>query len=289
VAQKGAQICLRVHGSLSLDRGRAVEWAFGIWPLFLSAANPFDGPALRTVVGKAWVKRRKRDEFYRAAKKEGYRSRAAFKLIQADARFDLIFEGDTVVDLGAAPGGWSQVAKELVGDAGRLVAVDRVGMMPIEGVDVWRADLEDPTFVETLVREVEAADVVVSDMAPRMSGNRTLDHARSIALARLALQLARRLLKKKGNLLCKVLQGEEYNVFLREVSAHFEVVQGHTPEASRKESREIYVVGKGFRGPSPMRSAPSPSPGSTPLPRGGRGGRGPRRGSATPPRTSGGS
>ena len=240
-------------------------------------------------MGKDWLKRRKKDEFYRAAKEEGYRSRAAFKLIQADARFDLIFEGDTVVDLGAAPGGWSQVARELVGDKGRVVAVDRVGMMPIEGVDVWRADLGDPTFLETLAREVGAADAVVSDMAPRLSGNRTLDHARSIALGRLALHVARRLLKRRGNFLCKVLQGEEYDAFLREVSEHFIDARGHTPEASRKESREIYVVGKRFRGASPTRSAPSPSPGSTPLPRGGRGGRGPRRGSATPPRTSGGS
>jgi 23S rRNA (uridine2552-2'-O)-methyltransferase len=238
-------------------------------------------------VGKAWLKRRKHDEFYRAAKKEGYRSRAAFKLIQADARFDLIFEGDTVVDLGAAPGGWSQVAKELVGDEGRVVAVDRVGMMPIEGVDVWRADLEDAAFVETLAAEVGVADVLLSDMAPRLSGNRTLDHARSVGLGRLALQIARRLLAPGGHFLCKILQGEDYQSFLKEVSAHFEVARGHTPEASSKESREIYVVAKEFRGPTP--SVLSPSPGRTPLPRGGPGGRGPRRGSARRPRTSGGS
>jgi 23S rRNA (uridine2552-2'-O)-methyltransferase len=244
---------------------------------------------VRTIVGKAWVKRRRHDPFYRAAKAQGYRSRAAFKLIQADARFDLIYEEDTVVDLGAAPGGWTQVAHELVGDAGRVVAVDRVGMMPIAGVDVWRADLEDPTFLETLAREVDTVDVVVSDMAPRLSGNRTLDHARSVALGRLALGVARRLLREGGNFLCKVLEGEDYREFLDEVGDHFQTAQGHTPEASTKASREIYVVGKGFRARSSTRPATSRARDTAPLPRGTRDGRAPRRDSARPRRISGGS
>src|SRR6266540_5013649 len=112
--------------------------------------NVFGRDPARSRVGKAWVKARRRDPFYREAKAQGYRSRAAFKLIQIDARFDLIYEGDVVLDLGAAPGGWSQVAHELVGASGRVVAVDRVGMRPLEGIEVWRGDLEDPALLAVL-------------------------------------------------------------------------------------------------------------------------------------------
>ncbi len=198
-------------------------------------------------VGKAWVKARRKDPYWRRAKSQGYRSRAAFKLIQADATFDLIYEGDTVLDLGAAPGGWSQVARLLVGAAGRVVAVDRHGMKPIEGVEVWRADLTGPEAVEALAAEVGPADVVLSDMAPKLSGTKSYDHARSMELGRIALQVATRLLRPGGNFLCKVFQGDLYPGFLREVAAHFEVCKGHAPEASRSASREIYVVAKGFR------------------------------------------
>ena len=236
-------------------------------------------------MGKAWVKARRRYPYYRRAKAEGYRSRAAFKLIQADAAFDLIYEGDTVVDLGAAPGGWSQVARYLVGDRGRVVAVDRVAMRPIEGVEVWRADLADPSSLKLLAVDVGAADIVMSDMAPRLSGNKTLDHARSVELARLALAAARRLLKPGGNFLCKVFQGEEYESFLHEVAADFETSQGHAPEASRRESREFYVVATGFRS---TRQAPAPGPGTAEPHPAGRAARAPRPGSARRRRTSAG-
>jgi len=199
-------------------------------------------------VGKAWVKQRKRDPFYRLAKAAGYRSRAAYKLIQIDGRFNLIYEGDTVLDLGAAPGGWSQVAKYLVGDGGRVVAVDRVGVRPIEGVEAWRGDLSDAGFVDALVGQLGTVDAVVSDMAPKISGSRSWDHARSVELARLALAVAIRVLRPGGNLLVKVFQGPDAEGFRRDVAEHFDVCRGHTPEASRKESREFYVVAKGFRG-----------------------------------------
>lgn len=198
-------------------------------------------------MGKAWVKARKRDTFYRAAKAQGYRSRAAFKLIQIDARFDLIYEGDTVVDLGAAPGGWTQVARELVGDGGRVVAVDRVGMRPVEGVDVWKGDLADPDLVQDLAARIGAADVVVSDMSPRVSGTTSLDHERSLDLGRHALALAVEVLRPGGHFVCKVFQGEHAEEFRREVARHFRTAKGHAPEASRKESRELFIVGKGFR------------------------------------------
>ncbi len=198
-------------------------------------------------MGKAWVKRRKRDTFYREAKAQGYRSRAAFKLIQIDARFDLIYEGDVVVDLGAAPGGWSQVAKELVGEAGRVVSVDRVGMRPIPGIEVWKGDLEDAAFLEAFATEAGKADVVVSDMAPRLSGHWTMDHERSLELGRRALAVAVRVLRPGGRFVCKVFQGESLGGFRREVGRHFEVIKAHAPEASAKSSRELYLVAKGFR------------------------------------------
>ncbi len=194
------------------------------------------------------MKRRKRDVFYREAKAQGYRSRAAFKLIQIDARFDLIYEGDVVVDLGAAPGGWSQVARDLVGDAGRVVAVDRVGLRPVPGVEAWRGDLEDPAFLDVLAAGVGMADVVVSDMSPRLSGHKSLDHARSIELGRRALAAAVRILRPRGHFVCKVFQGEDLGKFRREIARHFDDVHGHTPEASEKASRELYLVATGFRG-----------------------------------------
>lgn len=193
------------------------------------------------------MKARHRDTYYRRAKSQGYRSRAAFKLIQIDARFNLIFEGDVVLDLGAAPGGWSQVARILVGQEGAVVAVDRVGMRPIPGVEVWRGDLSDAVFVDALAAKVGAVDAVLSDMAPRLSGNRTVDHARSVELGRLALAVAARVLRPGGNFLCKVFQGDEFESFRREVANRFPSCRTHAPEASRKESRETYVVAKGFR------------------------------------------
>jgi len=202
---------------------------------------------VRGPVGKAWVKSRKRDPFYRQAKAQGYRSRAAFKLIQVDARFDLIYEGDTVVDLGAAPGGWSQVARELVGSEGRVVAVDRVGMPPVAGIDFWKGDLGEEAFVADLVAAVARADVVISDMSPRLSGNRNLDHERGLALAHLALDFAGKVLRPGGNFLCKVFQGAHTDELRSEVERRFRTARAHVPEASRKESRELFVVGKGFK------------------------------------------
>ncbi len=199
-------------------------------------------------MGRAWVKGRKRDPYYRRAKAEGYRSRAAFKLIQVDARFDLIYEGDTVLDLGAAPGGWSQVARVLVGDAGRVVAVDRLGMRSIPGVDVWKGDLTDPVFLDALAAEVGSVDVVLSDMSPRLSGTKTLDHERSLDLAGTALAAAERVLRNGGNFLCKAFQGPTLESFKAQVAARFRACRGHAPEASRKDSREFYIVAKGFRG-----------------------------------------
>ena len=152
------------------------------------------------------------------------------------------------MDLGAAPGGWSQVARELVGEAGRVVAVDRVGMRPIAGVEVFRGDLEDPAFLDALAAKVGTADAVISDVSPHLSGTRSLDHARSVDLGRRALAVAVRVLRRRGAFVCKVFQGDAFESFRDEVARHFDAVKAHAPEASAKESRELYVVGKGFRG-----------------------------------------
>lgn len=198
-------------------------------------------------MGKAWLRRRRSDRYYRAAKREGFRSRAAYKLLQIDERFELLYEGDTVVDLGAAPGGWSQVASGLVGEAGRVVAVDLVAPPAIPGVEFVRGDITDPELAERLAASVPEAHAVLSDIAPHLSGNRTLDHARSAGLVRDAWRVARRLLRDGGVFVAKVFQGEESEALLEELRPSFERVQGFAPRATRSESREYYIVAKSFR------------------------------------------
>lgn len=193
------------------------------------------------------MRRRKRDPYYRKAKAGGYRSRAAYKLLQIQARFDLIRPGDTVVDLGAAPGGWSQVAREL--GAHRVVAVDRVRMPPIEGVAFAQGDVDDEAVLERLAAEVGAsADVVLSDMSPKLSGNRSLDHARSLDLAERSLSVARRVLREGGHVATKVFEGEGYPSLRRRARGEFARVKGFSPPASPRGSAEIYLVAKGWRG-----------------------------------------
>lgn len=191
--------------------------------------------------------RDRRDRFYRMAKKEGYRSRAAFKLRQISSRFDLIRRGDTVIDLGAAPGGWLQVAKELSG--GLVVGVDLQKIEPVEGVMTIRGDIRLPAVIEKLKELVPGgADVVICDAAPNLSGNWSLDHARSIDLAESALACAETLLRRHGNFAVKVFQGDMFPGYMNRVRARFSRVKAHSPEASREQSAEIYVIGKGYRG-----------------------------------------
>lgn len=197
---------------------------------------------------KAWVKARKRDPYYRAAKRREYRSRAAFKLLQIQNRFRLIRAGDTVVDLGASPGGWTQVAAELVRPGGRVLAVDRVGLRPLSGVAFVRGDVsEDATRVRILEILGRPADVVLSDMAPRLSGSRPYDQARVLELAGIALDLAAHALRRGGNLAVKAFEGEGYRTFLDEVGRGFDRARGFRPPATTKTSRETYVIGLGRR------------------------------------------
>ena len=189
--------------------------------------------------------RDQKDYFYRRAKAEGYRARSAFKLQQINKRFRLIRRGDAVLDLGAAPGGWLQVAKEISG--GRVVGVDLLGIDPIDGVTTIKADITAPETRE-LIRDALGgkADVVICDAAPNLSGNWTLDHARSIDLSRSALRVAEETLRPGGNFLVKVFQGDTFLDYLSEVRGNFRRAQSHSPAASRKESAEMYVVGQGF-------------------------------------------
>ncbi|NJD76881.1 MAG: TRAM domain-containing protein [Candidatus Methanoperedens sp.] len=188
--------------------------------------------------------RDRRDYFYRKAKKEGYRSRAAFKLKQINEKFNLIRKGDTVVDLGAAPGGWLQVALELSG--GTVVGVDILPIGEIEGAETIKGDIRLDTTIEKIRAKIkkEGADVVICDAAPNLSGNWSYDHARSIDLATSALECARKILKPRGRFAVKVFQGDMFPGFINKVRQSFVKSQAFSPEASRKQSAEIYVIGK---------------------------------------------
>lgn len=199
-------------------------------------------------MGKAWIKARRHDRFYRAAKRQDYRSRAAIKLSQIDRRIGLFHAKDVVVDLGAAPGGWSQIARERIGPQGRVIAVDLGPMAPIEGVEFLRGDFQDPN-VQTKLFEIlgRPADVVMSDLAPKISGARALDVARSLDLGEAARSFAVRALRPGGSFLVKLFQGDGYPAFLRRVGEAFEAAKGIKPAASSPGSAEIYVVALGRR------------------------------------------
>jgi 23S rRNA (uridine2552-2'-O)-methyltransferase len=186
----------------------------------------------------------RRDEYYNKAKQQGYRSRSAYKLQQLDETADLFTERSTVVDLGAAPGGWLQVAAERAPE-GRVVGIDRQRIEGIEGVETRRGDLTDETVRDELKADIGEADVVLSDMAPNMSGEYDLDHARSVHLARQALDVAREVLAPGGDLVVKVFDGRDLDSLEGDIDDEFEYVRTVRPDASRDESSELYLVGKG--------------------------------------------
>ncbi len=188
--------------------------------------------------------RRKKDFYYFKAKQEGYRSRAAYKLKRINEKFNVIKKGDIVVDLGAAPGGWLQVARELSGS--RVLGVDLQAIEPIDGVETIRGDMRARTTIERIAEKVEKADAVISDAAPDLSGNWSYDHARSIDLASAAFEAAKQILRSGGNFVVKVFQGDMYEGFLNKVKKEFFQVKAYKSEASRKESAEIYIVAKGL-------------------------------------------
>lgn len=190
--------------------------------------------------------RDRRDHYYHKAKEEGYRSRASFKLKQINEKHNVIKRGDSVVDLGAAPGGWLQVAKELSG--GKVLGVDLQRIDPIEGVETIQGDINAESTIKKIIKIVgeKGADVVLCDAAPNLSGNWSYDHARSIELSTSALECAKKILKPKGNFVVKVFQGDMFKEYMDKVRDNFVHVKAYSPQASRSQSAEIYIVGKKF-------------------------------------------
>ena len=203
----------------------------------------------RTRTSKAWMQAHVNDPYVRRAQAEGMRSRAAYKLQQLAERDKLLKPGLVVVDLGCAPGGWSQVAAKAVGDTGLVVGVDLLDMMPLPGVRFLRGDFGDDAVLADLIERLggRSADLVLSDMAPNISGVGSVDQARSIALAELALDFALKHLKPQGNFLVKVFQGTGFEALVAQLRRRFVQVLIRKPEASRSRSSEVYLLGKGLK------------------------------------------
>ncbi|MFQ6065204.1 MAG: RlmE family RNA methyltransferase, partial [Candidatus Bathyarchaeia archaeon] len=189
---------------------------------------------------------RKREHYYRKAKKEKYRSRAAYKLLQAAKKYEFMKFGDVVVDLGAAPGGWIQASQKIVGIEGFVLGVDLKQIHPFNSPNVRTliADIREPQTVQDIKELLPSpADVVISDVSPNVSGVWELDHARQIDLASHSLRIATLVLRPKGNFFVKTFQGSMLNDFVREVKQHFDWVKRVKPKASRAKSAELYVLG----------------------------------------------
>jgi len=201
----------------------------------------------RNKTSKAWMHEHVNDPYVRRAQAEGMRSRAAYKLQQLAERDKLLKPGMVVIDLGAAPGGWSQVAGRAVGAAGRVVAVDLLEMVPMPGVTFIQGDFGEDAILAQVEKIVGSGgvDLVLSDMAPNISGVAGVDQARSVGLAELALEFAVNHLKPQGNFLVKVFQGSGFEALVADIRRHFVQVMIRKPEASRSRSNEVYVVAKG--------------------------------------------
>ena len=198
-----------------------------------------------------WLRQRKKDQFHRLAKARGFRSRASFKLLQITKRYDFIRTGQRVLDLGAAPGGWLQAAHKAVADTGFVLGVDKqtIAPLPYKNVMTMVADITQPELADEIKKRAgQGFDVVLSDLAPNVSGVWEVDHARQIELARCALRLGRRLLRPSGNMLVKVFQGSETKEFQTEMRRLFREFRIVKPPASRPESAELYFLGLGFLG-----------------------------------------
>jgi 23S rRNA (uridine2552-2'-O)-methyltransferase len=198
---------------------------------------------------RAWLERQIKDPYVARAKREGFRSRAAYKLAEIDDKYRLLKAGARVVDLGAAPGGWSEIAAHRVAANGRVVAIDILDMKPIPGVEFLKLDFLDETAPDRLRALLGGkVDVVLSDMAANATGHRKTDHLRIMALAEAAAHFAREVLGAGGNFLCKVLQGGTEAALLAELKQDFTSVKHVKPPASRSDSAELYLLARGFRG-----------------------------------------
>ena len=203
----------------------------------------------RSKSSSRWMAEHFEDEYVKMAQTQGYRSRAVFKLKEIQEKDQLIKPGMNIVDLGAAPGGWSQLARQLMGKKNKLIALDILPMDALEGVDFIQGDFREEAVLEQLHAALEGSPVnlVMSDMAPNMSGNRGVDQPRAIYLGELALEAAKLVLTKDGSFLVKLFHGEGFEVFQGEVQRCFTKVVIRKPKASRPRSNEVYILAKGFK------------------------------------------
>lgn len=196
-----------------------------------------------------WLARQQKDPYVKQAQQSHYRSRAAYKLIEIDEKDHLLQSGQTVIDLGAAPGSWSQYVSEKTGKKGRLIAIDILPMKPVNNTLFIEGDFTEQSVYDECLQAMNntKADLVISDMAPNLSGIRTADQARSLYLAELSFELAKSVLKAGGNMLVKVFEGEGTDRYRHELKEYFRKVIVRKPKASRDDSREFYVLAKTFR------------------------------------------
>jgi len=203
----------------------------------------------RSKTSQRWLREHFDDEYVKRAQQEGYRSRAVYKLQEIQQRDRLMRPGMTVVDLGAAPGGWTQYAADVVGKSGRVVASDILAMEHIPEVTILEGDFREPAVLEQLLEIIGegGADLVMSDMAPNMSGVDAVDQPRGMYLAELAADLARTVLKPGGDFLVKLFQGTEFDDYVRALRSEYDKVSIRKPKASRPRSREVYAVARGLK------------------------------------------
>lgn len=202
-------------------------------------------------MSERWRQERRRDQFYKLAKERGYRSRSAFKLLQAIKKHRFMKQGDKVVDLGAAPGGWLQASRRIVGREGFVLAVDiePISELPWTNVKTMKADITSDSIDSIILDHVGSkVDVVVSDASPKISGAWGVDHARQLYLAERSFEIARRILRENGNFFTKAFHGPDLKTYRDHLAEHFREVRFVKPPASKPRSSEIYILGMGFRG-----------------------------------------
>ncbi|VXB43405.1 23S rRNA methyltransferase [Pseudomonas sp. 8AS] len=204
----------------------------------------------RSKSSSRWLNEHVNDPYVKRAQKDGLRSRASYKLMELNEKDKLIRPGMLLMDLGSAPGGWSQVAGRIVGEKGRVIASDILPMDPLDNVDFIQGDFTDDGVFQQILAKLDGRqpDLIVSDIAPNISGVAAADQASSMYLVELVLDMVRQVLKPGGNFVAKVFQGEGSDEFLKDVRSSFEKVVIRKPEASRPRSREVYLVAKGFKG-----------------------------------------
>jgi 23S rRNA (uridine2552-2'-O)-methyltransferase len=203
----------------------------------------------RSGSSQRWLSEHFSDEYVKMAQARGYRSRAVFKLEEIDSRDRLLRPGQSVVDLGAAPGGWSQYAAEKLGKRGKIIALDILPVEAIPGVEMIQGDFQEEHVLNRLLEALagKPVDLVLSDMAPNMSGTRMVDQSRAMYLAELALDVARQVLKPGGAFVVKLFMGPGFDEYQRDARRSFSTVANRKPKASRDRSREVFLVGKGFK------------------------------------------